>query len=314
LEVGPVFTVSMDGRRVAYSTLLWYSNLWLARSRGPNIHSQPDTDFQTKALTTGARMLRFPSISPDGRWVAYASREHIYKMPIEGGTPIQLTFSDAEVASTPAWSPDGKRIAFGSDEGGAWKVWIVGADGADRRRFANTQLGGSRSEAVGDLKWSPGRLILYQRPGNRNFNTLDPETAEEKPLVQNESGSIFSPEYSPDGKNVALHWNRRPQGGLWIVSPAGHSETFLGDSGDLSPVGWSPDGSSIYAWDGAKNVMSIPVAPTRRGAPRPVFSVPGGLNIPFMTMSADGKEFVYCIQESRSDVWVVDNFDPANRK
>jgi Tol biopolymer transport system component len=100
-------------------------------------------------------------------------------MPIEGGASTQLTFSDYSEFS-PAWSPDGKRLAFGSDEGGFRRVWTVGVDGADRRQFAKTQLSG-------DITWSPGRSILYQKGGNRNINILDPETGEEQRLVQKES-------------------------------------------------------------------------------------------------------------------------------
>ncbi len=130
-------------------------------------------------------------------------------------------------------SPDGKRIAFGSNEGGAYKVWIVDADGANRRQFAKTQLSSSA-----ELTWAPGRHILYQTPGNRNFNTLDPETDEEKPLVQNESvGYLFNPKYSPDGKKVAVLWNRPPQDALWVISLIDGSQTFLSSVAVIGPPG-----------------------------------------------------------------------------
>src|SRR6202050_2270460 len=204
LQIGGYFTVSADGTRLAYSRSQRYSNLWLAQFQGPNNGRELGQGLQTMPLTRGTSKVDSPAISPNGKWIAFVTEGHIYKMPMEGGTPIQLTFSNAADIS-PAWSPDGERIAFGSDEGGSPKVWTVDADGANRRQFAKTQLGGG-------ITWSPGHDILYEKMGNRNIHILDPETAEEKPLVQNESaGRLFTPKYSPDGKKVAVFWNRRSQ-------------------------------------------------------------------------------------------------------
>ncbi|MGC9950956.1 MAG: protein kinase [Bryobacteraceae bacterium] len=179
LQVGGYFTVSADGTRLAYARSQDYSNLWLAQPRSPDNGSEPGKEMQTAPLTGGTSSFGWPSISPDGRWIAFVTQGHVYKMPIEGGASTQLTFSDYSEFS-PAWSPDGKRLAFGSDEGGFRRVWTVGVDGADRRQFAKTQLSG-------DITWSPGRSILYQKGGNRNINILDPETGEEQRLVQKES-------------------------------------------------------------------------------------------------------------------------------
>jgi Tol biopolymer transport system component len=214
-----------------------------------------------------------------------------------------LTFSNVAEFS-PAWSPDGKRIAFGSNEGGTYKVSIVNADGANRRQFAKTQLSGD-----GGITWSPGRHILYRKPGNQNFSILNPETAEEKPLVQNESvGWLFGPQYSPDGKKVAVFWNRRPWG-LWVISLIDNSETFL-SGGNWWPAGWSSDGSSIYAYAyGGNTMLSMPAG---RGAPHTVFTIPE--RISDASVSADGKKFVYSAAETKSDVWIVENFDAAYRK
>jgi Tol biopolymer transport system component/predicted Ser/Thr protein kinase len=193
LRTGNDFTVSKDGMHLAYPASTGYSNLWLVQFQGPNNGRRPGADLQIKPLTTGTSTFDRPSISPDGKWIAYSSKGHIYKISMEGGTPVQLTFSTPTDAS-PAWSPDGKRIAYGSLEGGAYRVWTVGADGANRRQFANTQLGHDYSFGFVEITWSPGRRILYQRPGGRNCNILDPETGEEKPLVQNESvGLVFGP-------------------------------------------------------------------------------------------------------------------------
>jgi eukaryotic-like serine/threonine-protein kinase len=308
------FTVSADGTRLAYSPTLSYSNLWLAQLRSPSNDKDSGKALKTMPLTKGTSEFETPSISPDGNWIAYARRGNIYKMPTGGGAPVQLTFSNANLDISPAWSPDGKRIAFGSNEGGSYKVWMVGSDGGNRRQFAKTQLNSTLPLKV---TWSPGAHILYQRPGNQNVNILDPETGEEKPLVQNQSaGWIWGPQYSPDCKKVAVLWSRPTQAGIWIISLVDNSQTFLqGSNGNLLPVGWSPDGASIYAirYKGT-SLLSIPVSPAGRGAPQTVFTVPGDANIGFASISADGKKFVYSAEETTSDVWVVDNFDTANRK
>jgi Tol biopolymer transport system component len=162
-----------------------------------------------------------------------------------------------------------------------------------------------------EVRWSPGRKILYQKPGNRNFSILDPETGEEKPLVQNESaGWLFSPAYSPDGKRVAVFWSRPPQGGVWLISLVDNSETFLAPR-SCDPAGWTPDGGSIYAYCG-NIVRLIPVGTAAIDAPPIVLTVPE--EIAGASVSPDGKTFAYSAAETKSDVWIVDNFDPAYRK
>ncbi len=66
----------------------------------------------------------------------------------------QLTNNDAQ-DGLPAWSPDGKRIAFVSDEGGVWGLWVMNADGSGRRKLLNLPgtLGGDwHNERV---SWAP---------------------------------------------------------------------------------------------------------------------------------------------------------------
>ena len=309
LQAGSYFTVSAEGTRLAYSRVQHYSNLWLAQLQGPDNRRHPGKVPQTTPLTSSTSSFDLPSVSPDAKWIAYASEGHIYKMPIEGGVPIKLTFSDATDFS-PAWSADGKRIAFGSKEGGAYKVAVVGADGANGRQFGKTRLNEDSSAAT--VAWSPGRDILYQTPDERNFLVLDPDTGEEQPLLRDESaGWPFVPKYSPDANKVVV--SCRGQGwGLCVISLVDHSETPLRgaelETDPLTPAGWSPDGTLIYAYSGNK-MMSIPAA---GGTPHIVFTVPE--DIAAADVSADGKKFVFSVAETKSDVWIVDNFDPAYRK
>ncbi len=56
----------------------------------------------------------------------------------------------------------------------------------------------------------------------------------------------------------------------------------------------------------------MPSVPVGGGAPRTVFTAPE--DISGASVTAEGKKFVYSVAETRSDVWIVDNFDPAYRK
>ena len=69
-----------------------------------------------------ARGIVHPVISPDGLQVAFAALGDLWTMPV-GGAPQRLTH-DAFVEADPAWSPDGKSLAYSSDRGGSMNVWI----------------------------------------------------------------------------------------------------------------------------------------------------------------------------------------------
>ncbi len=85
-----------------------------------------------------------PQVSPDGRWVAYVVStpdldantmvSHIWRVPLAGGEPQQLTRGNAS-DWRPRWSPDSKSIAFVSSRSGESQVWIIPADGGEARQL-----------------------------------------------------------------------------------------------------------------------------------------------------------------------------------
>ncbi|HYP02558.1 MAG TPA: hypothetical protein VER76_20370, partial [Pyrinomonadaceae bacterium] len=102
-----------------------------------------------------------PQLSPDGRWIAYQisdpdkaanrSRTQIYLVATAGGDPVQLTTGDTS-ATSPRWSPDGKRIAF--VRGG--QIHTMDARGGDIKQVTTISTGAS------DPVWSPdGRMLAF---------------------------------------------------------------------------------------------------------------------------------------------------------
>jgi dipeptidyl aminopeptidase/acylaminoacyl peptidase len=125
------------------------------------VHAQsPSARFNVQEMLKIQRVAD-PQLSPDGRWVAYQitvpdvaanrNRTQVYLVPASGGEPKQLT-SGAASASTPRWSPDGRRLAFVN--GG--QVWTMSPDGSDRKQLTNISTGAA------DPVWSPdGRMIAF---------------------------------------------------------------------------------------------------------------------------------------------------------
>jgi len=118
-----------------------------------------------RQLTFGPAIDSAPDISPDGKWIVYNSnannQNRIWKLPSDGGTPLQLTDFDSVA---PAFSPDGKLIACtypGDSFANPPRLDVVNFDtGAAVKSFAGLAIEWTYRGA----RWTPvGDALIFQR-------------------------------------------------------------------------------------------------------------------------------------------------------
>lgn len=293
-------SLTEDGSKLFYVNGRSFSNLWSLGAQGG-----------VQPLTTGTAMNSVPSVSPDGQWVAYkstvAGRTNVFVVPSEGGPPRQLTHVDS-VSGYPVWSPDGTSVAFGVRRGGGNHVAIVNAAGRGTIKVLEaTALSGN-----GTIEWAPGPEILYQRPGLRNFHFLDPDSGVERPLLSADSAAVgfaLQVRYSPDQSQVVVLRNRSPrsEAGLYVISLAEGVHRRLTTQPDVSPIGWSEDGRTVYAL--STDRRAVLAVPEDGGMPTVVESLPWEANRVGTTYG--GRWFVFESSEATGDVWRIESFDPS---
>jgi serine/threonine protein kinase/Tol biopolymer transport system component len=313
LETGGYFTLSADGSRLAYARENDNSNLWQVDLASAGKGAKPEV---TRA-TSGTSYYGAPSFSPDGRWISFVlgpsyQETNVFKMPLAGGEPVQLTFFEHAATASPAWSPDGQRIAFVGDQSGAPRVWTISAGGGKA-----VSVGSNTASDMGnnELAWWPSNDIVRQQPGVRNFLKIDEKTHQETPIIQADQSVGWVPQipvFSPDGKRMAVWWNRKERG-LWIISLEPYSETFS-HPGTIYPFGWSLDGKFVYAirsiGQSAREIIRVQIAVP--GEVISLVTLPGDVvDRDGARVSPDEKKIFVSISEQKSDVWLMENFDAS---
>ena len=78
--------------------------------------------------------MRYPVVSPDGASITFVYKGDIYRVGIDGGEAVRLTFQP-EMDMQPIWSPDGQQLAFASERHGNFDVFVMDATGGEATRL-----------------------------------------------------------------------------------------------------------------------------------------------------------------------------------
>jgi Tol biopolymer transport system component len=200
-----------------------------------------DTDLT--AVTDGMETIAQPYWSSDGQRLVVACCTsgfgHLFLVDAPGTEPVELA-PDTPGAASPAWSPDGSRIAFESiDDGSLYLVDVTGPQpGAPR------PLGVSGSAP----SWSPdgGRIAYFaERDGNLDIATVAADGTDVEWLTRDRAQD-YSPSWSPDGRRIAFVSERDGDQDVFVMDADGSNQIDV--SADRWPDDfptWSPDGRLI---------------------------------------------------------------------
>ncbi len=244
---------SPDGRRVAFLRAdLSYGSIsadvYVIDADGSgltNLTQSPEYyDYQPSWSPDGTRIV-FSSDRPDpvaaivGRTRLFAlSEQNLFIMDADGGNLTQVT-SDPGHESSPAWSPDGRWIAFerlDSDGSGLW-VTLVRPDGSGMHLLQNRVAGS-------DPQWSPdGTTIAFAEQSGRDVWVANANGSGLRNLTGASGSRNQSPTWSPDGEWIAFMSDRDGTWKLYKMRTDGSSVQKLIDIDLQSPAGssdWGP--------------------------------------------------------------------------
>ena len=156
----------------------------------------------------GAKFIRSTSISPSGARAVFDFRGEIITVPAEKGDARNLTNTPAVHERFPVWSPDGKTIAYFSDESGEYQLYLKPQDGKGEAVKFKLEGSGFYSRLV----WSPDSKKLTFTDNARNLYWMDIEKGTIKKIA---SEYIYDPgpfgniqgEWAPDSRWIVYTLN-----------------------------------------------------------------------------------------------------------
>jgi len=273
-----------------------------------------------------------PAISADGKWVAFAvstpdmeanrNAGNIWIVSTAGGEAIQMTQSGHD--SSPAWSPDGKTLAFLSSRDGNSEVYLLSMDGGEAKKLTTLSTGADL------FRWSPdGKTIAFT---SGVYLDCKDDACNQKRDEEKEKSKVKARIYDHLLFRHWDHWSEGKRSHLFLMPVDGnapaHDLTPTADydippdeRGEVSDFAFSPDSKEICYTAVPDKVEAIStngelfVVPVAGGEPKKITTNPGFDGNP--VYSPDGQYIAYHAQLTagyEADRWRVMLYDRKSGK
>ncbi|MEW6126297.1 MAG: winged helix-turn-helix domain-containing protein [Acidobacteriota bacterium] len=321
------------GKEGKPSLIKWSKNEKIYYQWGSNLFS---VDLNSKAISqiTSFDQTKFFTrdfdISADENYIVYLDKQNnqsdIWQLPMQGGTPVQLT-SDAATERSPLWYPDGKHLVYKSITDATNQICLYNLESREITQIKLENDDGALRDISPD-----GQQILYsQRKIESDIWKLDVDNPEEIPLTA-ESDLESWADASPDGTTIAYQVIKGTQG-RWDFK---ESRLFIKPIASESPATelaakaydpqWSPDGKSIAFLRVVEGFHDLCVISAMGGQERNLVAgnVQYGGSVPPAMLrslpkdycwSPDSSKIAYSYrQDEVNNIWVVAADGSDNRK
>jgi len=268
-----------------------------ARSEWVQITNLPDSAVQ-------------PSLSPDGRMLtfirgplSFITPGQVYVKMLPSGEPVQLTRDD-RIKMSPAFSPDGSRIAY-TVRGPIWDTWAVPVLGGEPRLWLPNASG---------LGWIGKSKLLFSEIKDQRLHmaivTADESRAGSRDLYvpPHDRGMAHRSYASPDGKRMLIvemdersdivHCRLAPLGGTSAGRQVGPP------SGQCTFAAWSPSGEWMYFSSDSGGAFHTWRQRFPDGQPEQITS--GPTEEEGLAMAPDGRSFITSVGLRQSSIWLHD--------
>ncbi|HEX4592595.1 MAG TPA: S41 family peptidase [Gemmataceae bacterium] len=249
-------SISADGRTIVYE-----ENFGLCKLDVSNGHGQPvevkidivtdtrENNLETKTVTSEADAYH---LSPSGKRAVIAVEGDLFTVATDKGDPKRVTRSPGVRETAPQWSPDGKWIAFVSDESGREEIWLCDENGEHKKKISDVDAEKTTPT------WSPDSKALLYPCGDKKLYkyTLDGDKTDVVAggeVIEFGGVAISQPQWSPDGKWISYTKSDAtllPH--VYVIPATGGAEKRITGHESYSDTNglWTSDGKHIVYLSG----------------------------------------------------------------
>lgn len=263
-------TLTPDGKTIIFELL-------------GDLYSLPITGGEAKPVTTGLAFDSQPSVSPDGKRIAFISdrdgSENLWICNLDGGDPKQLSKDPQGDFESPSWTPDGDYVLVSrKPNNGLHEIWMYNIQGGSGVQVTKSSPTATtppqqRLRALGVVASPDGKYFYFaRRTGNFSYNTTFPiwqvvrrdRTTGDEDVITSAPGSAFRPVISPDGSKMVFGTRQDTETGLrvrdlasgeekWLKYPVQRDDQESAATRDVLPgFSFTPDSKDIIVSYGGK--------------------------------------------------------------